>query len=77
VIGNDGNRDQVQAPRHGGLRRRVLEAGGKTLAAYFEDNIVYDDRERSLFSRKLLLRLRRSDRVSLTFKRPIEKAVSR
>jgi adenylate cyclase, class 2 len=57
------------------LRGRVLRAGGNPLAAFFEDNIVYDDREGSLFSRKLLLRLRKSDRVSLTFKRPIEKAV--
>ena len=57
------------------LRERILEAGGTSVAAFFEDNIVYDDREQSLFSRKLLLRLRKSDRISLTFKRPIEKAV--
>ena len=57
------------------LRARILGAGGKPVAAFFEDNIVYDDRAGSLFSRKLLLRLRKSDRVSLTFKKPIEKAV--
>jgi adenylate cyclase class 2 len=64
--------------RHGdlpALRERILEAGGTLLAAFFEDNIVYDDSARSLFSRKLVLRLRKSDRVSLTFKRPIEKTV--
>jgi len=57
------------------VRARILDAGGKPVASFFEDNIVYDDRSGSLHSRKRLLRLRKSDRVSLTFKKQIEKAV--
>jgi adenylate cyclase class 2 len=57
------------------LRARILGAGGKPVAAFFEDNIVYDDSAGSLLSRRLLLRLRKSDRVSLTFKRPVERTV--
>jgi adenylate cyclase class 2 len=57
------------------LRARILDSGGRRIAAFFEDNIVYDDRSGSLFSSRRLLRLRKSDRVSLTFKKPIEKAV--
>jgi adenylate cyclase class 2 len=57
------------------MRRRILDAGGTSIAAYFEDNIVYDDSAGSLSSRRLLLRLRRSDKVSLTFKRHVEKAL--
>jgi len=40
----------------------------------FEDNIIYDDEEGSLASRRCVLRLRKSDRATLTFKLPIEKS---
>jgi len=55
------------------LRERVRRAGGEQIAAFFEDNIVYDDRTGSLSSEKRVLRLRKSDRIVFTYNRPIEK----
>jgi adenylate cyclase, class 2 len=57
------------------LRGRVVDAGGEKVSEFFEDNVVYDDRGGTLRASGRLLRLRKSDRVSLTFKKPIEKKV--
>jgi adenylate cyclase class 2 len=57
------------------LRARVADAGGEKISEFFEDNVVYDDRGGTLRAGGRLLRLRKSDRVFLTFKNPIEKTV--
>lgn len=43
-------------------------------SSFFEDNIVFDDDEGSLRREHKLLRLRKSDRTTLTFKSPVQKA---
>jgi adenylate cyclase class 2 len=47
---------------------------GSFEASFFEDNIVFDDDKGTLFKNKLLLRLRKSDKVTITFKKPIERS---
>jgi len=56
------------------VRERLTQKGAEREAGFFEDNIVYDDPEGNLFRRRELLRLRKSDDVFLTFKKPVEKA---
>ena len=53
------------------MRRLLEEKGARHESGFFEDNIVYDDEGGSLFRKKQLLRLRKSDGVYLTFKKPL------
>jgi adenylate cyclase class 2 len=56
------------------IKSIVQKSGGGFEASFFEDNIVFDDDKGTLFSNKYLLRLRKSDGVTLTFKKPIERS---
>ncbi|MBN2140938.1 MAG: class IV adenylate cyclase [Desulfovibrionaceae bacterium] len=56
---------------HEAVRKALRERGARRLGRWFEDNLVLDDRARSLRAKNVLLRLRRSNgRVALTVKRP-------
>jgi adenylate cyclase class 2 len=55
--------------------RRILEQAGATRVGerMFEDNVIYDDRTRTLEAARKVLRLRRyGDIATLTFKAPVE-----
>lgn len=55
-------------------RKIIDEIGAKKESPIFEDNIVFDNEKGSLFEKRCLLRLRKSDRTTLTFKKPVEKS---
>lgn len=55
------------------FREKLSTIGKLKQARLFEDNIVFDDEQGSLFRKKQLLRLRSSGTVLLTFKNPVEK----
>jgi adenylate cyclase class 2 len=50
------------------------EMNADRTADYFEDNIIFDDEERTLLKEEKLLRLRKCDKITLTFKAPVEKS---
>ncbi len=58
------------------FREKLKQLGAKRVEKVFERNIVFDTKDRSLFKRKMLLRLREEKneqgecRVILTFKKP-------
>ncbi len=55
--------------------RKILENNKAVKrTSFFEDNIVFDDESHTLKHEGKLLRLRKSDRVTLTFKTPVEKS---
>lgn len=56
---------------HDQLRGVLTDCGARRLDCYFEDNLVFDDEERSLRKRGILLRLRRRQgQAVLTVKHP-------
>jgi len=50
------------------IRRKILALGAKSQGRVFEKNIRYEDKCKSLIQKKSLLRLRRNEKVLLTFK---------
>ena len=50
------------------VREKILDLGAESRGRFFESNIRFEDRDKSLVRRRSLLRLRRDDRVWLTFK---------
>jgi adenylate cyclase class 2 len=55
-------------------RKKLQRTGAMRKAAFFEDNIVFDDEAGTLKDSEKLLRLRKSDRIALTFKTPVERS---
>jgi len=55
------------------IRDRLKKEGAHFETGFFEDNIVFDDQVGTLFKKREILRLRRSNDVVLTFKKPVEK----
>jgi adenylate cyclase class 2 len=55
------------------VREKIEENRGTLESSFFEDNMVFDDRLGTLFNKKFLLRLRKSDKITLTLKKPVEK----
>lgn len=53
-------------------RTQLTKKGAVKKAQFFEDNIVFDNEIKSLFRKKQLLRLRKGDKITLTFKHPVE-----
>ena len=51
-------------------RAKILSMGARSQGGVFERNICFENREKSFKSRDMLLRLRRDDKVRLTFKSP-------
>lgn len=59
---------------HDLLRLRLKEAGALFKARYFEENVVFDDAQRSLRSKNVLVRLRKAQgKIVFTVKHPAEK----
>ena len=50
------------------VREKILDLGAESRGRFFESNIRFEDRDKSLVKRRSLLRLRRDDRVRITFK---------
>jgi len=55
-------------------QNRIKKLHGEKFVSFFEENIVFDDEEGTLAQKKQLLRLRKSDCITLTFKNQVEKA---
>jgi len=51
-----------------GMRRNLLELGVESKGRVFETNIRYEDNQLSLIQKKTLLRLRKDEKTTLTFK---------
>lgn len=51
-----------------GMRRNLLELGVESKGRVFETNIRYEDNQISLIQKKTLLRLRKDEKTTLTFK---------
>ena len=51
-----------------GMRRSLLELGVESRGRVFETNIRYEDNQHSLIQKKTLLRLRKDEKTTLTFK---------
>jgi adenylate cyclase class 2 len=51
-----------------GMRRSLLELGVESRDRVFETNIRYEDNQHSLIQKKALLRLRKDEKTTLTFK---------
>jgi len=56
------------------FQKKLNKLGAEKKASFFEDNIVFDDEKHTLASKKQLLRLRKSDSITLTFKTQLEKS---
>ena len=50
------------------IRNKILELGAASNGRLFETNILYEDENNSLIKKKMLLRLRRDKKATLTFK---------
>ncbi|RPH52214.1 MAG: class IV adenylate cyclase [Desulfobacteraceae bacterium] len=50
------------------LREKIISIGAVSVGNFFETNIRYDDKNKSLFKNKSLLRLRKDVKTTLTFK---------
>ena len=55
------------------FKKKIESEGGVYVSEFFEDNIVFDDEEETLRKSKVILRLRKSDRIILTVKKQIKK----
>ncbi len=55
-------------------RERLADIDAVRIAAFFEDNIIFDNEGETLRKEGKLFRLRKSDTVSITFKDPVERA---
>lgn len=51
-----------------GMRRNLLELGVESKGRVFETNIRYEDNQHRLIQKKTLLRLRKDEKTTLTFK---------
>ena len=58
------------------VRKKILALGGVSQGERFETNIRFEDRDKSLIKRNVLLRLRKDSQAILTFKSPPEVADS-
>jgi adenylate cyclase, class 2 len=55
-------------PDSNAVRENILKLGARSLGRFFEVNIRFEDRDKSLIKKNALLRLRRDNRVTLTYK---------
>jgi adenylate cyclase class 2 len=54
-------------------RKKLLQKGATFRPSVFEDNIVFDDKAGNLKRDEKLLRLRKAEIVTLTFKEPVDR----
>ena len=52
------------------MRQRITELGAASRGKFFERNLRFEDNQRSLKTKKCLLRLRQDNSITLTFKSP-------
>jgi adenylate cyclase class 2 len=52
------------------MRRRILKLGAEHLGRFFESNLRFEDKNKTLLKNKSLLRLRKDNKATLTFKSP-------
>jgi adenylate cyclase class 2 len=50
------------------VRESLIKLGARSLGRFFEVNIRFEDRDKSLIKKNALLRLRKDNRVTLTYK---------
>jgi adenylate cyclase, class 2 len=50
------------------VRKNILQLGAQNLGRFFELNIRFEDKEKSLLKKNALLRLRKDNHVTLTYK---------
>jgi adenylate cyclase, class 2 len=50
------------------IRKNILKLGARSLGRFFEVNIRFEDNEKTLIKKNALLRLRRDNRITLTYK---------
>jgi len=50
------------------VRENIIKLGARSLGRFFEVNIRFEDRDKSLLKKNSLLRLRKDKRVTLTYK---------
>jgi len=50
------------------VRENIIKLGARSLGRFFEVNIRFEDRDKSLLKKNALLRLRKDKRVTLTYK---------
>jgi adenylate cyclase, class 2 len=55
-------------PDSNAVRENILKLGARSLGRFFEVNIRFEDRDKSLIKKNALLRLRKDNRVTLTYK---------
>lgn len=55
-------------PDSNAVRENILKLGARSLGRFFEANIRFEDRDKSLIKKNALLRLRKDNRVTLTYK---------
>jgi adenylate cyclase class 2 len=54
-------------------RVRLARINAAHVSSFFEDNIIFDNEEETLRKEGKLLRLRKSDTVTITFKEPVDR----
>jgi len=52
------------------IRNRIIELGATSMGRFFENNIRFEDENKSLMKKGHLLRLRKDSKATLTFKSP-------
>lgn len=55
-------------PNSNAVRENILKLGARSLGRFFEVNIRFEDRDKNLIKKNALLRLRKDNRVTLTYK---------
>lgn len=53
------------------LRKRILDLGARSRGRFFENNLRFEDNQRTLKTKNFLLRLRQDKITTLTFKSPL------
>jgi adenylate cyclase class 2 len=54
-------------------REKLARIDAVRISAFFEDNIIFDNEGETLRKEGKLLRLRKSDRITITFKEPVDR----
>lgn len=54
------------------IRQAILDLGAVSLGRFFEINLRFDDKDKTLLKKKCLLRLRKDQKCRLTFKSPVD-----
>lgn len=53
-----------------GMREQLISLGARSFGNFFETNIIFEDKKKTLIKNRSLLRLRKDSKTTLTFKSP-------